>query len=173
MGGAHPVTDKVLKKVSTYDKISNSWHNYYPDMIKQRFKPGVTKHLDYVIVMGGQVNAAVFDDSIEVMNWKEKSSCKMVSASLPAPMRAVKPTISGGNVVIVGYTSIDFRYTTSYSIPVVSVLSPVDPTVGQTSIHWQQLSHAPHWNTALLPYSNPLVILSGNIDDTNIKYCHV
>jgi len=54
-GGSDPVTYEYHKKVSTYNNNTNSWTNYYPNMIQKRFKPGVVTHGDHVIVMGGIV----------------------------------------------------------------------------------------------------------------------
>jgi len=58
----------------------NSWTSYYPNMIQKRFKPGVVTHGDHVIVIGGLYErvSRKFHDSTEMMNWRQKSTCREV-----------------------------------------------------------------------------------------------
>ena len=72
-------------------------------------------------------------------------------------------TTSHDQLYIVGYTS-GGRYSKAYQIPVDSIISSTDhsPTSGR-SVEWATLPSAPHYNTALLPHSYPLVIMGGSI----------
>ena len=102
-GGQDPVTYKVLHKVSTYNRDTNSWSQTYPGMIHERFLPGVVVHGDNLMVMGGQDESDKYLDSIEVMNWRQRSPWREVLTKLPVPMWNIKPTIAGEHLLIVGY----------------------------------------------------------------------
>ena len=104
-GGVDPNTDDCLNKVTTYNSKTNSWYSHFPNMLHNRNRPGVVTSHDCVIVMGGLSNTdtVVILDDIEVINyhhlqWRE------VSVHLPVSMWAIKPTISGHNIIIVGYS---------------------------------------------------------------------
>jgi len=160
-GGQDSVTYKWLNKVTTYNKDTNSWTTYYPNMIHKRFKPGVVTHGDHVIVMGGEYEAEKYHDNIEIMNWHQKSPWIQVSTKLPVTMWAVNPTIAGEHLLIVGYSNEKSCYTTSYQLPVASITSL--SSSDQVASQWKQLSSAPHYNTVTVPYSNPPLIIGGNV----------
>ena len=52
IGGRLSATKKRTNKVSTFDKDSQTWTSYYPDLLSVRSKPGVVSHLEHVIVTG-------------------------------------------------------------------------------------------------------------------------
>ena len=114
-GGIDPVTKRRFNKVTTYNNDTNSWYSHYPDILNIRFKPGVITYNDYVIVMGGMSSSDNILDIIELMDYHNEMKWKNISLKLPVPMWAIKPTISGDNITIVGYRS-DLRYTTHYQI---------------------------------------------------------
>ena len=88
-------------------------------MLHNRHKPGVITSDDHVIVMGGKSSQDTVLDSIEVMNYHQQLQWKEISVHLPVPMWAIKPTISGGDITIVGYIQGGTGYTTHYyQIPV-------------------------------------------------------
>ena len=164
-GGTDPVTLECHNKVSTYDKNTNGWYKCYPDMIHNRHMPGVVTYKDYVIVMGGNTNPHTFLDSIEVMNYNNPLQWKEVTVHLPVPMWGITPTISGDYITIVGYTQGGSHYTTHYQIPVEEIISSLDQplSTGAVTRQWKKLSSPTHWVTATVPYSNPPVIIGGDV----------
>ena len=161
-GGRDSTTDEFHNKVTTYNSKTNSWYSHFPNMIYNRSKPGVVTSHDYVIVMGGGSSLDTGLDNMEVMNyhhlqWRE------VSAHLPVPMWAIKPTISGDNIIIVGYSYSRGCYTRYYQIPTEQLILSFDQSLspGAVPVQWKKLSAATHWNTVTIPYSNPPVIIGG------------
>ena len=163
-GGSDSKTHKPHSKVTAYVSSTNSWHKYFPDMLNKRFMPGVMTYNDYVLVMGGKSDRHNIHDSIEVMNYRYVKQWKQISVCLPAPMWCMKPTISGDNVIIVGGgTAVTAQTDKHYQIPLQQLLSPCDQPffAYATSIQWKELSTATYFDTAIIPYSNPAVIVGG------------
>ena len=165
-GGDDPVTCKAFSKVSTYNRVTNSWSSYYPNMMHSRFKPGVVANCDYIVVIGGSVSKGNHLDSIEVMNWQLRSPWIEVSIRLPVPMFAIKPTVSAEHLLIVGYSGAEGRHNTSFQIPFASIKSSFDQSISpnQQTGRWDQLPPASHWFTATVPYSSPSLIIGGHDD---------
>ena len=164
-GGRDSTTNKHHSKVTTYNSKTSSWYSCYPDMLHNRSKPGVITSDDHVIVMGGSSSPDTDLDSIEVMNYHQQLQWKEVSVHLPVPMFAIKPTISGDCITIVGYEDSKSGYSTHYQIPVEELISSLDqplPT-GAVTGQWKKLSPATHYNTTTVPYSNPPVIIGGSV----------
>ena len=133
IGGRLSATKKITNKVSTFDEDSQTWSSYYPDLLSVRSRPGVVSHLEHVIVAGGARRAAEDDDTIipqddiEVLNWIENSHWRKVSIKLPVPMYGFTPTISDGDLIIVGYGDADMQpYNGAYKIPVTNITASVD-----------------------------------------------
>ena len=162
-GGRDSTTGKFHNKVTTYNSKTNSWYSCYPDMLHNRSKPGVIASDDHVIVMGGRSSPDTDLDSIEVMNYHQQLQWKKVSVHLPVPMFAIKPTISGEYITIVGYAQGVSRYTTHYQIPVEEIISSLDQPLSTGAVTGQskELSPATYYNTATVPNSNPPVIIGG------------
>ena len=163
-GGVEPNTYDCCNKVTTYNSKTNSWYSHFPNMLHDRNRPGVVTSHDYVIVMGGVSSPSTTLDNIEVMNyhhlqWRE------VSVHLPVIMWPFKPTISGDNIIIVGYEQSKSRYNRYYQISIEELILSFDQLLspGAVPVQWKKLSAATHWNTATIPYSNPPVIIGGNI----------
>ena len=153
----------TLSKVSTYDRDINSWSQTYPAMINERLLPGVAVYGDHVMVMGGEDESDRCLDNIEMMNWQQKSPWKEVSTKLPVRMWNIKPTLSGEHLLIVGYSTATGRNKGSYQIPVSTVTSVEELELSdQAAIQWKQLSPAPYYKTATVPYSNPPLIIGGS-----------
>ena len=163
-GGQDPVTYNVLNKVTTYNNDTNSWYSQYPDMLNMRFKPGVITYHNYVIVMGGKSRPDTIHDSIEVMEFLELK-WKEISVHLPVVMWDIKPTISGDNIIIVGYSTTGGRKNGHYQITIDEIISSLDQplSTGAVSTKWKKMLHATHYDTVTVPYSNPPVIIGGNI----------
>ena len=163
-GGRDSTTNKIHNKVTTYNSKTNSWYSCYPDMLHNRHKPGVIISDDHVIVMGGKSSPDTSLDNIEVMNYHQQLQWKEVSVRLPVPMWAIKPTISGEYITIVGYSQGKGRYTTHYQIPVEEIISSLDQPLftGAVTGQWKKLSPAAHYDTTTVPYSNPPVIIGGH-----------
>ena len=162
-GGRDPTTDEFHNKVTTYNSKTNSWYSHFPNMLYNRNGPGVVTSHDYVIVMGGLSSTDTILDNMEVMNyhhlqWRE------VSAHLPAPMWAIKPTISGDNIIIVGYYTATGCHNGCYQIPTEELMFSFDQSLssGAVPVQWKKLSAATHWDTVTIPYSNPPVIIGGD-----------
>ena len=167
-GGRDSSTDVVHNKVTTYESDTNKWNSYYPDMLYVRSKPGVITYRDYVIVMGGGYDLHRDHNTIEIMNYIEKQ-WKLVPIHLPVPMYNITPTISGKLITIVGYSDYA-RHTACYQIPVKHIVSPKD------MFSWKPLHSTAQYNTAIIPYSDPPVIIGGetqSLDCTSIikMYC--
>ena len=161
-GGMEPHTSNRHNKVTTYNSKTNSWYNYFPNMLYNRSKPGVVTSHDYVIVMGGRSSPDTILDNMEVMNyhhlqWRE------VSAHLPVPMSSIAPTISGDNIIVGYYSTATGSYKGCYQIPTEELILSFDQSIspGAVPVQWKKLSAATHWNTATIPYSNPPVIIGG------------
>ena len=161
IGGNDPTTGEVFNKVTTYNKAANSWFTYYPDMIYCRFKPGVTTYRNYVVVMGGSRSLANDHDSIEVMDC-ELLQWNKVSTHLPIPMRTIHPTISGKDLIIVGYTHTSGRSKESFKIPIATILSDTQHSSKLGTAQWNEFTPAPYWETSVVPFSNPPIIIGGH-----------
>ena len=163
-GGRDPTTDEFYNKVTTYNSKTNTWYCHFPNMLHNRHKPGVVTSHDYVIIMGGKSSPDTILDNMEVMNyhhlqWRE------VSVHLPVPMWAIRPTISGDNIIIVGYsTATKGCYNGCYQIPTEELILSFDQSLspGAVPVQWKKLSAATHWGTVTIPYSNPPVIIGGH-----------
>ena len=161
-GGSDAVTREYHNKVTTYNNDTNSWYSEYPDMLNKRFKPGVITYNNYVIVMGGSSSPDNIHDNIEVMDYHNEMKWKNVSIKLPVPMWGIKPTISGDNITIVGYSTAVGRSNEYYQIVIEEILDqPLSTTA--TSNQWKMMLSSPYYNTATVPYSNPPVIIGGDV----------
>ena len=163
-GGVDPNTDDGLNKVTTYNSKTNSWYSHFPNMLHNRNRPGVVTSHDCVIVMGGLSNTDTMTilDDIEVINyhhlqWRE------VSVHLPVSMWAIKPTISGDNIIIVGCNQPGSCSNTCYQISIEELILSFDKSLSPDTVpvQWKKLSAPTHYTTTI-PYSNPPVIISGS-----------
>ena len=166
-GGSDPITRERHNKVTTYNSDANTWHSQYPDMLHKRLKPGVITCNNRVIVMGGESSLGTSHDSIEVMGYRDELQWKEIFTHLPLPMWAIKPTISGENIIIVGYCAAIGQYYGHYQITVDEMISSLDQP-GAESTKWKECSPATYWKTATVPYSNPPVIVGGGNQDGTI-----
>ena len=159
IGGCDSTTKKPTNKLCTFN--NNCWNNYFPNMTVPRSKPGVLIHEHHAIVIGGGLGGS---DDIEVLNLTQPLQWTKSNIKLPKPMWAISLTTSHDQLYIVGYSTSDGKYSEVYQIPVDSIISSTDhsPTSGQ-SVEWATLPKAPHYSTALLPHSYPLVIIGGSI----------
>ena len=164
-GGGDSTTGKIHNKVTTYNSKTNSWYSCYPDMLRNRHKPGVITSDDHVIVMGGGSSPDTNLDSIEVMNYHQQLQWKEISVHLPVPMCNVKPTISRDSITIVGYEQSGSCHNTHYQISVEKIISSLDQplSTGAVTGQWNKLSLATSYYTATVPYSNPPVIIGGSV----------
>ena len=162
-GGRDSTTNKYHNKVTTYNSKTNSWYSHFPNMLHNRSKPGVVTSHDYVIVMGGKSSPDTILDNMEVMNyhhlqWRE------VSVHLPVSMDCFRPTISGDNIIIVGYSIATGHSIGCYQIPTEELILSFDQSLspGAVPVQWKELSAATHHYTTTIPYSNPPVIIGGS-----------
>ena len=168
-GGRELVTNNPHNKVTTYNSKTNSWYSCYPNMLHNRHKPGIITSHDHVIVMGGKSTVDTDHDNIEVMSYHQLQ-WKEICVHLPVPMWAIKPTITGDYIAIVGYGQGSSRYTTHYQIPVQDIMSSLDQplSTGAVTSQWKNLSPAPHWNAVTVSHSNPPVIIGGSNTDGSV-----
>ena len=160
IGGCDNTIKDLTNKISTFN--NNCWSNYFPNMMVPRSKPGVLIYEDHVIVLGGGLGGS---DDIEVLNLAQPLQWIKSNMKLPEPMWGISLTTSHDQLYIVGYNVSDgMRSSKAYQIPVDSIISSTDhsPTSGQ-SVEWATLPSAPHYCTALLPHSYPLVIIGGDV----------
>ena len=151
IGGRLSATKKRTNKVSTFDEGSQTWTSYYPDLLSVRSRPGVVSHLEHDIVAGGGRPTAedddtiVVQDDIEVLNWIENSHWRKVSIKLPVPMYAFTPTISDGDLIIVGYDAADMKsYKGTYKTSVANITASNDQQLDSAN-KWIKLTAADHW----------------------------
>ena len=166
-GGGIRKDRKYDNKVTTYSSDANSWYSCYPNMLYKRFKPGIITHHNFVIVMGGINSPDNIHDSIEVMDFRYQRQWKEVPTRLPVPMYAIKPTLSGDNITVVGYAQVGGRSNGFYQIPVEQIICSLDNLLTSDSecSQWKELSSAKHWNTATVPYSNPPITVGGKVHE--------
>ena len=165
IGGRLSANNKRTNRVSTFDKDSQTWTSYYPDLLSIRSKPGVVSHLEHVIVAGGGLDDQTKQNDIEVLNWTENSHWRKVSIKLPVPMFGFTPTItSDDHLLIVGYYSTDkHSHNGAYMIPIANITASIDQQHNSdTPTKWTELTAADYFCTALIPSSSPFVIVGGN-----------
>ena len=172
IGGRLSANNKRTNKVSTFDEDSQTWTSYYPDLLSIRSRPGVTSHLEHVIVAGGTRAIAEDDDTkvllddIEILNWIENSHWRKVSIKLPVPMYAFTPTISDGDLLIVGFGGPEIRDCRNcYKIPVSNIIAS---TYKYTFAKWTELTATDHYFAAIVPSSSPPVVVGGNHINTTM-----
>lgn len=172
IGGRLVDTKKRTDKVSTFDEARHTWISYFPNLLSARNRPGVGSHLEYVIVAGGtgdgEYGASVVRSDIEVLNWKEDSQWRRVSTKLPVPMYGFMPTITDGNLLIVGYSDGEKKRDRSvYKMPVADIVALDNQYQSRTTTtKWTELDVATHWGASLVPGSSPPMIIGGE-DTTN------
>ena len=164
-GGADSITHKVHNSVKTYNNETNTWNQCYPNMLKNREKPGVITYHDHVIIMGGMSSPDTFLDSIEILNYHHHpTQWKEVPIKLPTAMWGIIPTLTGKVITIVGYTCDRGQSAKYYQIAADELIASLDqplPTSAAAN-KWKKIQPAPHFNTATVPYSNPPVIIGGS-----------
>ena len=152
-------TNEVTNKVSTFNNNSDNWTQYFPNMITARSKPGVVTHENHVIVLGGGIDDGVCSDDIEVLDWTQATQWMKSNMKLPESMWCPSLTIAHDQLYIVGYSASEGRSSTAYQVPVDSIIS--QPSTSHLSGNWNKLPDAAHYDTTLLPYSYPPVIIGG------------
>ena len=75
----------------------------------------------------------------------------------------IKPTLSGDNIIIVGYCTATGCSKGCYQIPTKELLLSTNQSFspGAVSVQCKKLSAATHYGTNTIPYSNPPVIIGG------------
>ena len=163
-GGHDEVNKMATNKVSTLTSGTNKWIGYFPNMLNVRSKPGVVVYLEHIIVAGGARDRTNFNDDIEILNWQQPPlQWLRVEISLPVPMWAISLTVSSDKLFIVGYNQIKGRSTSVYQLPVKSLVEqPLYANELRSDDTWIKLCSAPYHDTALVPSSDPPVIVGGN-----------
>ena len=172
-GGRDPTTDEFLNKVTTYNSKTDSWSSCYPDMLHNRHKPGVVTAHEHAIVMGGKSSQDAFHDSIEVMNYRLHPllQWKEISVHLPDTMWALRPTISGDHLTIVGYNWDEDTYATHCCISLEEIIPGSLSAMHQGRSNndelagWKKLSPSSYYDTVTLPDSFPPIIIGGGDND--------
>jgi len=88
------------------------------------------------------------------VHWSE------VTTHLPVAMWAVTPTISDGNLLIVGYDHAGGCSRGSFQISIDNITSS-----SLEASRWEELSPAPYWNTTTVFFPNPPIIAGGKTND--------
>ena len=161
-GGNNP-DNTATNKVSTFHSVRNRWVKHFPAMLKKRNKPGVAVYLEHIIVAGGARNINTFSDDIEILNWQQSPmEWLQGGGGVPVPMWMISLTISGDKLMIVGYTQAKGRSTSVYQLPVKTMLEPPLYSNQMHNHTWKKLCSTPNHDAALVPCSNPPVIVGGN-----------
>ena len=159
--GGNNSDNNATNRVFTFDPDTNKWISHYPDMLQSRILPGVAVYLQHVIVAGGAEDKTSFHDDIEILNSQlSPLQWRRVDITLPVPMWTISLTLSGDKLLIVGYYQAKGRSTSVYQLPVRSLLKQQPLHTDQ--LKWVKLCSAPHHGAALVPRSNPAVIIGGN-----------
>lgn len=159
--GGNNSDNNATNRVFTFDPNTNKWISHYPDMLQSRILPGVAVYLQHVIVAGGAEDKTSFHDDIEILNSQlSPLQWRRVDITLPVPMWTISLTLSGDKLLIVGYYQAKGRSTSVYQLPVRSLLKQQPLHTDQ--LKWVKLCSAPHHGAALVPRSNPAVIIGGN-----------
>ena len=163
IGGWDGATNKAINKVFTFNNNSNNWVKCFPNLLQPRCHPGVLTYKAHVIVLGGAIDNDNICDDIEVLNLTQPLQWTKSNVKLPKPMCNISLTTSHDQLYIVGYDTSDSRSSEAYQILVDSIILSTDhsPTSGQ-NVAWATLPSAPHYSTALLPHSYPLMIIGGH-----------
>ena len=161
IGGRDRATKKRTNRVTTFS--NDKWIQYYPNMLKARFKPGVTVHLKYVIVAGGVLNDETFSDSIEVLNWRQSSQWIIARMKLPKPMWAPALTIADNLLYIIGYNSMHGSSRKVYQTP-VDMVTLLEEYLPSAQTLWSEPPPVPHASTAVIPNSCPPAIVGGSTE---------
>ena len=167
IGGRLSTTKKRTSKVSTFDEYYQTWTSYYPDLLSVRSKPGVVSHLEHVIVAGGVRHIAedddtpVVQDDIEVLNWVENSHWRKVSIKLSVPMWGFTPTISDGDLIIVGYYGAGMKPDNCFCKTSVANITASNDQQLNSANKWTELIASDHWCIAQVPSSSLIVVVGG------------
>ena len=145
-------TYKVTSKVTTYN--NNSWSNEYPNLQIGRQRPGAVTHLDYIIVAGGNLDIFIKSDDIELLNYKQSSNWEIAAMKLPLPIQCPFLTISDDTLYFVGYHG-PTLIGSAYAVSVDTVTS------SKIQDSWTKLPPLPYSYSAMIPRSNPPVLVGG------------
>ena len=162
IGGSESIDNQPIPtdKVLTYDKNSNSWTNVYPNMVKSRCKPGIIMYLDYVMAVGGESSNTNIRDDIEILNWKQPTQWMMTNVHVPEPMWAISMTISDSNLYILGYSGVDWRYSTAYQVPADHIVSSASRP-SSIDDPFTEIPSVPYWHTTVIPNLCPPTVVGG------------
>ena len=164
IGGWDTNTNEPSNKVvSTF--INNGWTQHYPNMSKPRVRPGVATYSDYVIVAGGMRDINTWYDDIELLYYKQSPHWISSNINLPEPMGFISLTISDDLLYIAGYnTSDDEMSNKAYKISVDKITSSVaQSSTSSQTVQWTTIPSTPHYYTAIIPNSDPPVIIGGKL----------
>ena len=162
IGGSESINDQPIPtdKVVSYNKDSNTWTNTYPNMLNTRCKPGIITHSDYVLAAGGESNDGHIRNDIEILNWRRSNKWMKSNVRLPEQMWAISMTISDNNLYILGFSGVDWRYTTAYQVPVDPIiLSAFQPS--SSDVKFTEIVPVPHWHATVIPNLSPPTIVGG------------
>ena len=114
---------------------------------------------------GGTVDDATCVTDIEILNWVENITWRIVPLRLPFPMYALTPIICDDNLYIVGFSNREGSFRNTYMIPAASIASPLD---SGTAKSWQKLKSSECHDTATIPGLSVPVIVGGHrvVDQT-------
>ena len=152
---------KITNKVKTYNNSNDTWSNEYPDLQKSRLRPGVLTHLDYVIVVGGQLEDKTYSYDIELLNYKQSPQWMMAMIRLPYAMQDPSLTIGDDMLYIVGFRTYMAKTIDAYKVSVDMVTSSVAQLTGNQTDHWTKLPSLPYYHFAIIPKSCPPAIMGG------------
>jgi len=157
--GGKDHNNRPTNKVLTLQ--DDQWTSLYGHMNSARHRPAVLPHHHYtIIVAGGRSDHKVVVDSIEVFDghqWTISKTC------LPEPMSRISATTSNNSLIIAGYSDADGQRSSGVYITTIDDIIDHSTTSSSTDDNkWTPLARTPYWNTTIVPYTTPPVIVGGS-----------
>ena len=134
-----------------------------------------------MVVLGGTKDNDNINDDIEVFNWQLAITQRDVwwersALTLPVPMWGISPTIVDEHCTyIVGYTQPKYTSNRTYRLSINLLIFLLQQSQHTKALDrqavWSELSHAPHFFTALIPelYTPIIVGVRDNRGDHCIR----
>ena len=162
IGGLDPSTGTSTNKVITLE--DNKWTTKYHNMIVARCYHAAVTYQHYIIVAGGEGEDWSTLDTIEVFNCSNYQ-WTIVSTYLPRPMKLINASTCNQFFIIAGYEGADnSSYCGTFIITMDSLLEHQQSHTSSTSESdnkWSELFPTPHYNSTIVPYTSPPVIIGG------------
>ena len=163
MGGRDPVTQKPTNQIAVF--TSGRWTNPYPPMNIARSSSTAVSCNNYIIVAGGRDDLVRTSSSVEMLDvpllrW-------YIAESLPSPRAAVKSTLIGNTLYLLG--GLDHTSCSTKMVHKVDLNELITKAVSKqaTPTLWQVISDTPLKFSAPLNVGGSLLAVGGWDDRYN------